>query len=98
MAVMRRHPRPWTLLLGLALVGWLWLAAVHTHGDEGSPGGAAHAACQLCAGLDRAAAPPPETVVAIPRPAGTVALPTLAATALPVGVVLAYAPRGPPCA
>ena len=52
----------WSALLSLALVAWLWLAAAHVHADASTS--ASHPVCELCAGLDRAAAPPPAALPA----------------------------------
>ena len=84
----------WSAQLSLALVAWLWLAAVHVHAEASTS--ASHPVCELCAGLDRAAAPPP-------APLPTLAPQSSSAPALPPAIdgvlsrpVAHYSSRAPP--
>ncbi len=84
----------WSALLSLALVAWLWLAAAHVHADASTSG--SHPVCELCAGLDRAAAPPPAALPAlVPQSGYVAALPptTAGVTSWPA---VHYASRAPP--
>jgi hypothetical protein len=84
----------WSALLSLALVAWLWLAAVHVHVDADNS--ASHPVCELCAGLDHAAAPPPATLPALlPQARLAAALPPTA-TAVTASASAHYSSRAPP--
>ena len=84
----------WGALLSLALVAWLWLAVVHVHADASTS--ANHPVCELCAGLDRAAAPPPAALPALaPQSSNAPALPPAVDGELS-GPFAHYSPRAPP--
>jgi hypothetical protein len=84
----------WSALLSLALVAWLWLAAVHVHVDADTS--ASHPVCELCAGLDRAAAPPPATLPVLLPQVGLIAALTPTATAVTARAPAHYSSRAPP--
>ncbi|MFM7065775.1 MAG: hypothetical protein ACKO0U_02955 [Gammaproteobacteria bacterium] len=90
--------RRWTLLLSLALIGWLWLAVVHVHHDDSHGRVGAHPTCDLCAGVDRSAPPPVNAAAVLTLPAHrpAVAAPTI--IHLPVELVHAYSSQAPPSA
>ena len=84
----------WSALLSLALVAWLWLAAAHVHAEAST--GASHPVCELCAGLDRSAAPPPAALPALAsQPNDFEALPP-AIDGVLFGPVAHYSSRAPP--
>ena len=86
----------WSALLSLALVAWLWLAAVHVHADADASTSASHPVCELCAGLDRAAAPPPAALPALaPQSSSAPALPP-AIDGVLARPVAHYSSRAPP--
>lgn len=84
----------WSALLSLALVAWLWLAAVHVHADANSS--ASHPVCELCAGLDRAAAPPPAALPALAPQSINFAPSPPAIDGVLAGPFAHYSSRAPP--
>ena len=93
-----RIHRRWTLLLSLALIGWLWLTVVHTHHEVGDGRVGAHPTCDLCAGLDRTAPPPTNSSTPLLRLARAAYLTESPATAPTLFPVHAYSSRAPPAA
>lgn len=84
----------WSAVLSLALVAWLWLAAVHFHADASTS--ASHPVCELCAGLDRAAAPPPAALPALAPQSNSVAALPPAVDGVLSGPFAHYSSRAPP--